>query len=155
MNATELIDLLARMEPTDDAEDAITTLNRLIHYGKAIQARSVESSEASTATAKPAAPWLTEFGPEYEVDAAITSQLKDDSDGQWSCPTFISHHNDAPELVRLWVEHPDPTKRESDTVKRYNVTVEDREGYTDIILETDDLGEALHTFAEKHCEING
>ena len=58
--------------------------------------------------------WITEFGSDYDVPARITT-APDLPDASWhndACPAF-GRNADATDIM-LWVEHPDPDKRELD-----------------------------------------
>ena len=80
--------------------------------------------------------WQDEFGAGYEVPRIVTDTLTDQSWHNDACPSFGT------EIVRLWVEHPDPELRESQGA-RYAVTVWDREGS---FYEGADLTYALATY---------
>ncbi len=73
--------------------------------------------------------WIKEFGYQYAVPESIQSVVKDGftQDVSWHNDTapsfgFVDPHK--PEWdIRLWVEHPDPMKREDPGQARYGVQV--------------------------------
>jgi hypothetical protein len=74
-------------------------------------------AETDSLDIKPVSPWLTEFGPEYKVPAAIlTAGLVDESWHNDACPAFY-YLFDAPNVnetdIVIYVEHPDRAQREA------------------------------------------
>lgn len=87
--------------------------------------------------------WKTEF-PDYDVPAALIDGLVDTSWRQDMAPTFRradDPRGDEPLLV-LWVDHPDPARREVEG-PRFTVSLHpEDETQTKPLLETDDADAA-------------
>lgn len=77
--------------------------------------------------------WKTEFGDDYKVPTVISSFLKDESYRNDACPSFVTsdceRDEDGEARYKLWVEHPDPDKREFDGPR---LIVSDRDTATDL-----------------------
>lgn len=94
--------------------------------------------------------WVREFGAEYAVPAVVEDALPDMSWHNDACPSFGYYTStpDSERAVRLWVEHPDATKRETgEASKRYAVIVYGDNGDTFTGHEGDDVTEALRVVA--------
>ncbi len=96
--------------------------------------------------------WLNQFGPEYAVPAEITSTLEDTSWGNDAAPSFTAKgiNPDAPHAV-LWVEHPEPAKRElwqRRFVVAHRVPLDDSKSFE--VWEGDSLKTALDVFQALH-----
>jgi len=101
--------------------------------------------------------WRHEHGSEYAVPEEVLSLVEEGRIFDWSyhndtCPKFCTIDPSAPigeESGRaLWVEHPDPERREDEM--RYCVQNTDVGGFcTSLILSTDDLSEALSALFPK------
>lgn len=84
--------------------------------------------------------WLKEFGPEYNVPQAVLEmerfgELVDCSWHNDVCPSFGVHGlnpNDPTRhlTITLWVDHPNPERREWDSARQFAVSVSD-DGITD------------------------
>lgn len=90
--------------------------------------------------------WLTEFGAQWEVPAALVNDIRLE-DVSWHndvCPSFAwtgrAHDGDD---VRIWVDHPDRMKREYPEHPRYAIQRDSGSGPS---IMTDDLGVALRAF---------
>jgi hypothetical protein len=83
--------------------------------------------------------WRVMF-PGYEVPAEIEriEDLRDASDPRGACPCFADDY----EIVKLWVDHPDSTKRDGE---RFAVTYWGEDGNTPA-YEGDDVHEALRVY---------
>lgn len=57
--------------------------------------------------------WIAEHGEEYEVPARIVDALDDVSWHNDACPAFRPTAADGEDMLRLYVEHPIPERRES------------------------------------------
>lgn len=89
--------------------------------------------------------WRTEHGSGYDVPSVISEEFTDISYRNDVCPSFV-HAADEEAYLRLWVEHPDVSKREDTDSKRYAIQSEEW-------FETDDLSEALEKFREMWADI--
>lgn len=89
--------------------------------------------------------WQEEFGPEYAVPDLIANHpaLADTS---WHNDIWPSFEVKGCDRARLWIEHPDPAKREfpNEPGKRFRVTWADNEED----FETDDASEAIAKLLE-------
>jgi hypothetical protein len=87
--------------------------------------------------------WRKEFGDDYDVPHEVTARFIDQSWHNDISPSFA--HREVPvderRDLRLWVEHPDPARREFPHGCRF-VLVDGE----DVVLETDDLMAALDGF---------
>jgi hypothetical protein len=97
-----------------------------------------------------AADWRTEFGDDYDVPHEVTARLWDQSWHHDACPSFT--HTDFPpdgsgHDLRLWVEHPDPERRETGA-PRYAVVHGEA-----LVLGTDDLMAALAAIDRQAAEL--
>lgn len=93
--------------------------------------------------------WVREFGAEYDVPAIVAQTLADQSWHNDTCPSFgYFSTGDSERAVRLWVEHPDPMKRETGFgSKRFTVLVYSDHGDTFTAHEGNDTAEALRVVA--------
>lgn len=101
--------------------------------------------------------WINQFGREYEVPEAElhAAGLMDTSWGNDVCPSF-AYPGDDDHYLALWIEHPDPERREfGEEWKRYIVIFCEYGGQTAVpgtdytlSFATDDLGEALAKMKE-------
>jgi hypothetical protein len=104
--------------------------------------------------------WETEFGEEWDVPHEITARLADESWHNDTCPSFTLDLEDG-DTLRLWVDHPDVSRREIPELKRYTLVRESVErtvtdggrtvGEEDVreeLLATDDLRELLSALSE-------
>lgn len=95
--------------------------------------------------------WLTEFGEEYAIPAEILAlvaagKLQDQSWHNNTCPSFLVPNTSG--SVILWIEHPDPNRREGHG-KRFVVCLQDEdEGFLCTAIQTDRLPELLHYLAD-------
>ena len=111
---------------------------------------------------KPAGKWTEEFGPEFDVPKEILAhpRMEDMSWHNDASPSFGASKGEPGDLsdpyveVRLWVDHPDPDKREYPGSKRFSVFVQsesqevgDPSGLFD--QGTDDLDEAIRWWDEQ------
>jgi len=106
--------------------------------------------------------WVREFGWDYDVPPEVLAlvQSGEAEDISWHndiCPSFSAHGPDYSPEVRLWVEHPDPAKREWDDAKRFGVSVATQTPGSefDDFFDTDDAGEAVRKYREfvkKHVD---
>jgi hypothetical protein len=90
--------------------------------------------------------WDSEFGQSYAVPKEITERYQDDSWHNDQCPSFS---NGAPLYVRLWVEHPEVSKREDEWCSRYSVTVADDAEMPHEAYAGDDLTEAMRVMDQE------
>lgn len=97
--------------------------------------------------------WEVEFGADYDVPQAIRTlhdrgQMSDSSWHNDVCPSFMFGDGS----VRLFVDHPDPQRREC-RGKRFFVSLYDEsDDFLDNGIETDDIGELL-TYLHDHWDI--
>jgi hypothetical protein len=97
--------------------------------------------------------WRKEFGDEWAVptqvlDLVARGELVDHSWHNDVCPSFVTRAVDQSDAwlgdgrgVRLWIDHPDPERRELPHADRYFVTAGD--GSDQGLYSGDDLDEAL------------
>lgn len=94
--------------------------------------------------------WVREFDEAYDVPAIVSDTLPDMSWHNDTCPSFgyFSSTADSERAVRLWVEHPDRTERETgENSARFTVIVYGDSGDTFTGHEGDDVTEALRVVA--------
>lgn len=105
--------------------------------------------------------WSQEFSPEYQVPAEIESLHQQGlaEDMSWHndvCPSFggyvkapISPAQDGEYEVRIWVDHPDPNKREIPTNPRFLVTYMASDGGDmEVLANTDSVQEAIAAYTK-------
>lgn len=108
--------------------------------------------------------WGAEHGAGYDVPEAVTSLVLsgEAEDTSWhndTCPSFTwpaKADGDALPAVVLWVEHPNPERREYEGGRRFAVHIhtEDR-GEARVIHETDDAEDAARLFRVAVAELRG
>lgn len=109
--------------------------------------------------------WIDEFGPEYEIPEQILRLVREGRlfDMSWHndvCPGFATVQADSDEATQegarvLWVEHPDPEKRELSGAPRYGVTVmADGWQIKSELYEGDDLEAALAAVTDAAAAAN-
>jgi hypothetical protein len=90
----------------------------------------------------------TEFDQSYAVPDDVPTTFKDDTWSNDTCPSFINEAGDQ----KLWIEHPDPLKREDPDPAMKRFTLTDADDRSKVIFESDDwdqMKQKMTTASEK------
>lgn len=70
--------------------------------------------------------WRKTFGEDYAVPAWAEQSAHDVSWGNEACPHFEASAGEFPRIltVSLWVEHPNPTQRDSGNPHRFSISLD-------------------------------
>ena len=103
---------------------------------------------------RPRPTWLTEFGPDYDIPDEVL-MLEGIEDHSWHNDTSPSFgiYDGLGTFLRIWVEHPDPARREYGTeAPRFGVMLSDDDDHDrcngEMVYMGDDVRAAVRAFME-------